>query len=222
MTELSLILILSLLIGIRHAMEPDHVAAMLVFSTQSRSVSASVKQGTIWSLGHSMTLVVFSLVLMLFEIEINAKTFVWFELIVGIIIIMMGIELICNPQISSFQKYSKNKPWNRNHSYSTIRHPMRAFGIGLVHGAAGSGVVIALATTMLDSMYLKLGYIMLFSIGLTIGVSLLSALLKSSLFLANKKAMSSKCISIAASLMILLVGVKLIYDVTENIPLIFV
>ena len=220
--ELYLILTLSLLIGIRHAMEPDHVAAMLVFSTQSRSVSASVKQGTIWSLGHSMTLVVFSLVLMVLEIEINAKTFVWFELIVGIIIIMMGVELICNPQISSIQQSSMNKFWIRNHNPSSIRHPFRAFGVGLAHGAAGSGVVIALATTMLDSMYLKLGYIILFSIGLTIGVSLLSILLKSSLFLASKKEIPNKCVSIAVSLMILLVGVKLIYDVTESIPLIFV
>ena len=224
MTELSLILVLSLLVGVRHAMEPDHVAALLTFSNQSRSVSASVKQGTIWSLGHSMTLIIFSVALMVFEIEVNEQAFVWFELIVGIIIILMSFELIYDRRILSVRN-GVNRKLRRKishrffYSNSRVQHPLRAFGVGLVHGAAGSGVIIALATTMLDSMYLKLGYIILFSIGLTIGVFFLSIALKSSIFIANKNVKSNKYVSIALSTMILLVGVKLIYDVTQNIPL---
>ncbi len=102
---------LGLLIGIRHAMEPDHIAALLAFSSQSRSVSVSIKQGTIWGFGHTITLMMFSMTLMVFEIKVDQEVFIWFELMVGIVLILTGVELISKTKTLSDKQetYKKSK-----------------------------------------------------------------------------------------------------------------
>ena len=88
---------------------------------------------------------------------------------------------------------------------------LRALGIGLLHGVAGSGVIIALVTTTLESIYLRFTYITLFSIGLIVTMSLFSLLLSVPL---NRKAkiFSSQYLSNAAGLLGILIGLKIIYN----------
>ena len=173
---MTLLLVLALLIGIRHAFEPDHIAAVLTVSAQSNSLSATAKQGAIWGIGHTITLFTFSLLLIGIQIEINESIYVSFDFLVGCLLIFMGLDVLKKTKtvISNQVNHNDSAPGVLNGK--TILS-LKALGIGLLHGAAGSGVIIAIVTTTIDSIYLKFAYITLFSIGLIICMSLLSMLM---------------------------------------------
>ena len=169
------LLILALLFGIRHALEPDHIAAVLTVSAQSNSITATAKQGAIWGVGHTITLFVFSMLFLGMQIEIDKSVYLSCELFVGLILLLMGFGIIKDTK-NRPEKGTDHfaKPIGKFHRKTNLS--LKALGIGLLHGAAGSGVIIAIVTTSIDSIYLKFAYIALFSIGLILSVALLSML----------------------------------------------
>ena len=91
---MTILILLAITMGIRHAFEPDHVAAVLAVSSQEKSLSATAKQGAMWGVGHTITLFIFSMVLMGLKIEIDGSVFVLFEFIIGLVLIWMGIVVV--------------------------------------------------------------------------------------------------------------------------------
>ncbi len=172
---MSALLLLALLIGIRHTFEPDHLAAVLAVSAQSNSITATARQGAIWGIGHTITLFVFSMLLLGMQVEIDSSIFLSLELLVGLVLILMGIDVINNTHILFGKKSSSNSTISGKHSRGT-HLSLKALGVGLLHGAAGSGVIVAIVSTTIDSIYLKFAYIALFSVGLIFSMALLSML----------------------------------------------
>ena len=90
---MTLLLILGLILGIRHALEPDHLVTVLALSARSNSLSATAKQGVMWGLGHTITLFIFSLIILGLQININDTFFIYIEAVCGLIIFAMGLEI---------------------------------------------------------------------------------------------------------------------------------
>ena len=210
---MTLLLILGLILGIRHALEPDHLVAVLALSADTKPLSATAKQGVMWGLGHTITLFIFSLIILGLQININDTFFIYIEAVCGLIIFAMGIEVLLRTKIYSSKKNIKciNENITMINTNKSSIFSLRALGIGLLHGVAGSGVIIALVTTTLESIYLRFTYITLFSIGLIVTMSLFSLLLSVPL---NRKAkiFSSQYLSNAAGLLGILIGLKIIYN----------
>lgn len=208
---MTILLILGLIIGIRHSLEPDHVAAVLVLSTQSKSLSATAKQGAMWGIGHTITLLIFSMMLIGLQIKIGESVFILFEVAAGLIVIMMGFDALNKTRNIYYQR--KNEKGNAaiTEAHNKTKLSLRALGIGLLHGAAGSGVIIALVTTTLDSIYLKFTYIALFSIGLILSMALLSLLMSIPLY-RGIKYLHTRYLQIATGTLAILIGMKILYD----------
>ena len=210
---MTLLLILGLILGIRHALEPDHLVAVLALSADTKPLSATAKQGVMWGLGHTITLFIFSLIILGLQININDTFFIYIEAVCGLIIVAMGIEVLLRTKIYSSKKYIKciNENITMINTNKSSIFSLRALGIGLLHGVAGSGVIIALVTTTLESIYLRFTYITLFSIGLIVTMSLFSLLLSVPL---NRKAkiFSSQYLNYVAGLLGILIGLKIIYN----------
>jgi len=202
---MTVLLLLAITIGIRHAFEPDHIAAVLTISTQSKSLSATAKQGAIWGVGHTITLLIFSMILIVWQIKIDEGVFALLELFVGVILILMGIDVIKN-----IKKTNK-----KNYFIKTSQHDsaltLKAFGIGLLHGAVGSGVIIALVTTTIDSLYLKFTYITLFSVGLITCMAVLSILVSGPLH-RHLNIFPLRYLKIAAGSIAILIGMKILFQ----------
>ncbi len=211
---MTLLLVLAITIGIRHAFEPDHMAAVLTVSTQSNSLSATAKQGALWGIGHTITLLIFSMVLMGLNIEIDGSVYLLFEFIIGFILIWMGVVVI------SRSKFNFNKESNNENPIISENHrtklSLKSLSIGLLHGAAGSGVIIALITTTIDSIYLKFTYIALFSIGLIISMSILSILMTIPLH-RKIKFIPFKYFKVVTGTAAIVVGVKIIYQCSTHL-----
>ena len=209
---MTVLLVLGLLIGIRHALEPDHVAAVLALSTQSRSLSATAKQGALWGIGHTITLLIFSMILMGLKIKINESVFILFEIVAGLIIILIGFYILNKTN----NIYYERKNVTITNFHDKTRLTFRALGIGLLHGAAGSGVIIALITTTLNSIYLKFTYIALFSIGLIISMSLLSLLMSVPLH-RGIKYLPTRYLKFSTGLLAIFIGMKILYEFSSQI-----
>ena len=206
---MTILLLLVITIGIRHAFEPDHIAAVLTISAQSDSLTATAKQGAIWGFGHSITLFIFSLILVGMQIKIDASVFITFECLVGIALIFMGISVIKNYNITrtNKDKYKNNTRWM---IAQENKLSLKTFLIGLLHGAAGSGVIITIITSKFDTMSLKFTYIAVFSIFLIISMALLSILM--SMPIQRKiNFIPLRYFNIGIGAIAIFVGVKMLY-----------
>jgi ABC-type nickel/cobalt efflux system permease component RcnA len=186
------LLLLGFVIGMRHAVESDHVAAVASLATHSHSLADTVRQGAAWGLGHTLTLFVFGSVVLVLELVMPQSMAHVLELAVGIMLILLGIDVLrrlVQERIHfhlhhhtdgevHFHAHSHTGEQNhdvRRHAHEHPRgFPVRALFVGLMHGMAGSAALILLTVQTVQSPLLGLLYIALFGIGSMLGMALLS------------------------------------------------
>jgi len=153
------------LIGMRHALDSDHLTAVAVLVADKPSVSSAVRQGVIWGIGHSATLLLVGLAVIVSDVQLSEELTHVFELLVGLMLIALGIDCL--------------RRWRRRDQiiHAASRTPPgdhRALGVGLMHGLAGSSALILLTMSTLDTTELAFGYMALFGVGSVFGMAMLS------------------------------------------------
>jgi nitrile hydratase accessory protein len=170
---------LGTLLGMRHALEPDHLAAVTTLMTGERSSAKAAWLGACWGLGHTLTLLAAGALLVVLKVEMPAMAAQVFEFCVVVMLVGFGVRAIYQ---GAYQKSAGPK-----HSHGRLRafSPFhmdrwtlaRPLLVGAVHGLAGSGALTALVVTTLPSTVTRLGYLTLFGVGSTVGMAALSGLL---------------------------------------------
>jgi nitrile hydratase accessory protein len=165
------------LLGIRHALEPDHLAAVSTLMTGERSSAKAAWLGACWGLGHTLTLLAAAIILVVLRADMPAVASEVFEF--GVVLLLVGFG------VRAMYQGAWRGPKRPTHSHAntrpsqTDRWPIarRPLVVGAVHGLAGSGALTALVVTTLPSTVSRLGYLALFGVGTTIGMAGLSGLL---------------------------------------------
>lgn len=189
------ILLLGFIIGMRHAVEADHVAAVASLTAKNNSMASAIKQGVVWGLGHTLTLFVVGTVVLLMEGIIPGHLVRSLELIVGVMLVLLGVDVLYrlwkqqihfhshqhNNGITHFHAHSHQKETQHNPQQHVHRHPIgfpfRALFIGLMHGLAGSAALILLTLQTVQSPLLGMLYILLFGVGSIVGMAVLSVVI---------------------------------------------
>lgn len=181
------LLIFGLLIGMQHALEADHLAAVATLSKKRSSRRALVLRGSAWGLGHTVTLVSICGALMLLGETISPRTEAMLELGVGLMILLLGANVLRTlwrrrPHIH-VHTHSEGQAHLHVHSHENDEaghdhehHNLglrRALCVGLVHGMAGSAGLLILATAA-SSMSEAFGYVIAFGVGSILGMAALS------------------------------------------------
>ena len=175
------------LIGMRHALEPDHIAAVSTLVSRERSGYRAAWLGVCWGLGHTLTLLIAGLGLVLLRSEMPAHLADFFELLVAAMLIGLGIRSV----LQAAQLGSKGPVRLHRHRWVVHQHSglpahvhigkwtlaRRPLLVGAVHGLAGSGALAALVLATLPSVAAQLAYMALFGLGSTLGMAALSGLL---------------------------------------------
>lgn len=140
------LLIDSLLLGVQHSFEPDHMAAVSVLATEETRDPAQrdtahrwklIWRSSHWALGHSLTLILFAVLVLLLKSTLSLHIADQVEMLVGPLMIWLGIMAI-----------------RRNFRHETTapvpaeRKVSRSFWVGMVHGLAGTGGACAVALTL--------------------------------------------------------------------------
>jgi ABC-type nickel/cobalt efflux system permease component RcnA len=157
----------AILLGLRHATDPDHLAAVttLVASGKERTRRLAARLGFAWGLGHALTLFAFGLPIVLFKAYLPEPVQQGTETTIGLVIIALAVWLLARWKRGVFHVHlhaHRDRPhvhthWHDRsnahpHAYAIrARSPLQAFGIGLIHGMGGSaGVGILLLATIRD------------------------------------------------------------------------
>jgi hypothetical protein len=175
------------LLGMRHALEPDHLAAVSTLVGGERSGYRATLLGACWGLGHTMALLIVGLVLVVLRAEMPPGLANAFEIAVAVMLIALGVRAIAK----AVRLGSNGPPHLHRHRWTIHQHSglpahvhmgswtfaRRPLIIGAIHGLAGSGALTALVLTTLPSTASRLAYTALFGLGSTIGMAALSGLL---------------------------------------------
>ena len=165
---------LGTLLGMRHALEPDHLAALSTLLTGERNVRKAAWLGVYWGIGHTLTLLV------VFRADMPAIASDALACAVVLLLVVFGFRAI---YLSAGQT-----PAGRPHSHVHRAPPAaasvrpwtlagRPLLVGAVHGLAGSGALIALVMATIPSVGARLIYLLLFGVGSTLGMAALSGLM---------------------------------------------
>jgi high-affinity nickel permease len=188
------ILGLGFLLGMQHALEADHIAAVSSIAARRSEVGDIVKHGLTWGLGHTLTLFVFAGAAILLGHAIPENLARPLETAVGVMLVGLGAHLLWRlwRDRLHFHRHSHDGGVIHFHAHShageTIPHARaahvhthgfrwRTLLVGLMHGMAGSAALLVLTVTQASSATAGLGYIALFGIGSMIGMGLLSTVI---------------------------------------------
>ncbi len=188
------ILILGLLVGLQHATEADHLAAVASLTTRSRNLRDAARLGSAWGLGHTLTLLLFGGGVLLVGGSIHANVALWLEAAVGLMLLLLGADVLRRLWLKRVHFHShRHGPQTHFHAHShqpkvdhaedPHRHshraqlPLRSLFVGMMHGMAGSAALIVFALASVQSAWQGLAYIVVFGIGSIIGMALLAVII---------------------------------------------
>lgn len=160
MTE-ELSLLLAATIGFTHAFEADHLVAVGNLVTRRDRVDLAMKDGVYWGLGHSSTILLIGMVVILGRAAISEQVFGYLEAVVGLMLILLGLRRL-------YQVYH-NRKQTENSVDHTDTHGL-AYGVGLVHGLAGSGALILLVLANVEEAWEGLFYLLIFGLSSAVGM----------------------------------------------------
>jgi high-affinity nickel permease len=191
-TSLYAVLGLGFVLGIRHATDADHVAAVSTLVSEHRSLTRSCLLGTFWGLGHTMALLAAGIATTALRFSISPELERSLEKVVGGMLVLLGGHVLLK-SLAAWSRHTHEHvhgPYSLRHSHS---HPdaaaqrqnhahllsmgRRPFIVGLVHGMAGSAALILVVAAALPSPVGGVLYILVFGAGSTIGMLLVSGLI---------------------------------------------
>jgi cytochrome c biogenesis protein CcdA len=186
-----IILLVSLALGLRHASDPDHLAAvttLIASEEQKRRIRKATFMGLLWGLGHATTLVLVGLPLVVVGQHLPEKVAQTAEVAIGAIIVVLAVRLLVRWHRGVFHAHThshKGDPPHRHvHSHASegshdhkapLRTPFSSYGVGLVHGVGGSGgLTLLLLSTFFDARAEAAGALLIFAAGTALSMALLS------------------------------------------------
>jgi ABC-type nickel/cobalt efflux system permease component RcnA len=164
--SLLLVVLVAILLGLRHATDPDHLAAVttLIASKREASGRRAAQLGFAWGLGHAGTLFAFGLPIVLFQAFLPERVQQGAETVIGLVIVALAVWLLVRWRRGLFHVHEHahdgeahlhaHDPHGRHAHPARARSPLGALGIGLVHGIGGSaGVGILLVAAIESQVY---------------------------------------------------------------------
>ena len=223
---------LGLAIGLEHAFEPDHVAAVSTQVSKNKIAKKSSRQiikesitkssllGAVWGAGHTTTLVLIGMLVYVMTVTIQEQVFQGLEFVVGLMLVFLGITTMLNKKIFRFRHKHPHEHKDgtihfdeHNHNDSDHSHGHKSYVIGLIHGLAGSGSLVVLTAATLDNVGAVLGFILVFGIGSIVGMAIVGGLMGLPLVFVNRISTIQRAFRLAAGGFSLLIGANIMYEI---------
>ena len=199
--SLALVLLVALLLGLRHASDPDHLAAVstLIASDPEEGTRTAGRLGLAWGAGHALTLAAFGLPIVLLGAYLPDAAQRAAEVAVGVMIMFLAIRLLLRWRSGHFHAHAHRHgdlehrhlhPHAHDHSQQPAhpahdhthqpearlgRSPWQAFGIGLVHGTGGSAGVGVLLIATIPAPTEAVAALVVLAAGTAVSMALLSS-----------------------------------------------
>lgn len=213
MSYLISILSLSFLLGMRHAIDADHVVAVsTIVSREKKGILSSALIGILWGIGHSLTVTLLGIPIIFYSFVVPEGLGVFLELMVGLMLVILGILNLTG----------KNVIMHKHHHLNLLSHGVHQLGlfqtirpllVGLVHGLAGGAAATLLILSTIHNPIMAVFYLFIFHIGVVLGMMVITILLGVSLTVAKRKSqVINRYLVMTSGLFSLLFGLYIIYQ----------
>ena len=188
--------------GLEHAFEADHLLAVNNLVTNRSKTKDALKDGIFWGIGHTSTIFMVGIIMIGFKISISENIFSYLEAVVGLMLIILGTNRLFKLLYKKRHSHTYSHSHSHTHSnglththmhthtyyhshpivsfqhqhYDTSKNYKAAFGVGLVHGLAGSGSLVILVISQMKTPLEGLMYILVFGVGSILGMFIASGL----------------------------------------------
>lgn len=190
------VLFLGFIIGLQHALEADHVAAISSLVSRRSGVGQAAKHGVIWGIGHALTLLIVTGAVFSLEVRFSDSLASWLEFCVGLLLVGLGGHVLFRLWRDRIHfhthRHGDGTVHFHAHSHRSERtvhgisrhdhvHPnsgwVRTLLVGLMHGLAGSAALIVLTAATVGEPVNGMLFIVLFALGSIVGMAALSAVI---------------------------------------------
>ncbi|RIL07420.1 MAG: high-affinity nickel-transport family protein [Proteobacteria bacterium] len=199
--------LLGFALGIRHAADPDHVAAIAALVARHRRVGVAARIGAAWGLGHSATIFAVGGALVALRIAVPPRWTLYAELAVAAILIGLGVANL---------RRLLGEPAHAHAAHGLGGSGLRAFAVGIAHGLGGSAAVALLALAAMPTTQAAVAYLGIFGIGTVGGMVALSLGLGWPLAAAGARPAFSRWVLAGSGALSIGVGLYLAYAVGSS------
>lgn len=220
------VLLFGFLLGLKHAVEADHLAAVSTIVAERKNILSSTIIGGFWGVGHTLSLFIVGSLVIFLKLQIPERVEARLEAIVGGMLVILGINALRKLRQKETIHLHTHDHKGRRHihihahddqkkeeTHHFMRFSPRAVIIGMVHGLAGSAGLMLLIVPTISSPAVALSYILIFGLGSIGGMMLMSLLIGLPLHLtAGKFAVLNKSILALAGVFSLVWGAFMVYE----------
>jgi ABC-type nickel/cobalt efflux system permease component RcnA len=182
---------LGLLLGIQHALDPDHLIAVSTIVSEQKNFKWASLIGAFWGLGHTTTLFIVGMLVIGLRVTIPPRLGSGLELLVALMLVILGVNVLRksfgaervhlhthshNPETHTHFHVHENPKQDHGHGHP-FKAMRRPFIVGMVHGLAGSAALMLLVLSTIESPLGGLLYILIFGLGSVGGMLLLSGII---------------------------------------------
>ncbi len=177
-------IVVGLVLGLEHSFDPDHVVAVSAILSNHKSIRKSLLLGSLWGLGHTIAIFFAGIAVLALSMVIPESVMSLFEFAAGIMLIIFGmlvIKSIITDRIypkrhSGAEKLLQPQP---NNAFMGHRHEHKSLLAGILQGMGGSAALMLVTLSTVNSVTLGLAFILIFGIGVILGMLSIGALIGS-------------------------------------------
>lgn len=195
------------LLGIKHAIEPDHIIAVSTIASESKNIWRSSMAGVFWGIGHTLTLLIVSGVMLALKRQIPEIWAGSVEFLVGVMLVYLGISSIRSASKPQTLQHAND----HQHPYTHVSY-YKCMVIGMIHGLAGSAAMMMLTMATVNSVLQAVLYILVFGGGTVVGMLGFTTIIGAPFVLTSKKISVNKTLSLITGAVSALYGFYYMYD----------
>jgi high-affinity nickel permease len=235
MTQLLALAGFGFLLGMRHATDADHVIAVTTILNRSRRFLDTTLIGALWGLGHTITVVLVGVLIIVFNVVIPPPVGLAMEFAVALMLIGLGILNLTGGLRSFTERLTPPAPIHAHeHEHGGASHGhlhghgeqpglVETFGryqlirpvvVGLVHGLAGSAAVALLVLATIQDTGTALAYLVIFCVGVAAGMAVLTTVIGLPFMVSRRRsAQINRWLTIGSGILSLAFGLLLAYEI---------
>lgn len=219
------VLLLGFGLGLHHAIEADHLAAVTAIVSEKKNIFTASLVGGLWGIGHTISLFIVALIVVFLKLQISESVESKLEGVVGIMLVALGLNAI-------YKLVKSDRMHAHEHAHGAVTHTHlhthndesetaeshhrlspRSVLVGMVHGLAGSAALMLMIVPLIPSTVVALLYIVIFGVGSIAGMMAMSLLIGLPFhFTALRFKFLNAGIRVAAGLFSLILGATIIYE----------
>ena len=224
---------MGLLLGMQHALEADHVAAVSSVVSRRKGLRSISMHGAVWGIGHTVTLLIVAGGCILLKTSLDDKIAERLEFGVGVMLVGLGLHVLWRlwkdrvhfgahshaDGTKHLHAHSHQHDAHIQHRLSSHDHdhpqtiPWRTLLIGTMHGMAGSAALVVLAASSIQDPMAGIGYVLLFGLGSVVGMAALSAVIAVPLtWTANSLTVANRVLQATIGALTIMIGLHVIYE----------